>query len=192
MGAGASDRGPCECDPGRSPAWESGASSPLLVGLSERHLRLPATGVAWLIAAVGVGALLGPSIPNAFAHDNRDARWMFVPYVIRGIGDVLIAAITSVPVALVILFGLRTEHLQRHGRIQLHAAKRNPRAHAGPGVHALRCDLERSAAAVAGDWSRACRCDWHPPGLLAGGSLLVVVGITGLALLGQYDFPRED
>jgi hypothetical protein len=35
-----------------------------------------------------VGALLGPLIPNAVARDYQDARWLFVPYVIRGIGDV--------------------------------------------------------------------------------------------------------
>lgn len=51
--------------------------------LAERHLRLPPEGLAWLIGAIGVGALLGPLIPNALARDYRDARWLFVPYVIR-------------------------------------------------------------------------------------------------------------
>jgi hypothetical protein len=82
----------------------TGATSTLLIVLAERHLRRPLAGFAWLIAAVGVGALLGPVIPNAFARDYRDARWLFVPYLIRGVGDVLIATIASVPVALVILF----------------------------------------------------------------------------------------
>src|SRR5581483_7299951 len=49
-------------------------------------------------------ALLGPLIPNLAADDVRDARWLFVPYVLRGVGDVLIATIASVPVALAILF----------------------------------------------------------------------------------------
>ena len=82
----------------------------MLVVLAERHLHQPPAGFAWLIGAIGVGALLVPLIPNAFARDYRNARWLFVPYVIRGVGDVLIAVLTPFPVALVILFvyGLNT------------------------------------------------------------------------------------
>jgi len=67
-------------------------------------------GFAWLIGAIGVGALLGPLIPNALAKDYRDARWLFVPYIIRGIGDVMIATFTPLLVAVLILFvyGLNT------------------------------------------------------------------------------------
>ncbi len=82
----------------------------MLVVLAERHLRLASAGFAWLIGAIGAGALLGPLIPNAVARDYRDARWLFVPYIIRGIGDVLIASLTPLPVALLLLFiyGLNT------------------------------------------------------------------------------------
>lgn len=87
-----------------------GATGALLVVLAERHLRLEPAGFAWLIGAIGVGALLGPLIPNALAGDYRNARWLFVPYIIRGIGDVLIAIFTPLPIALVIMFvyGLNT------------------------------------------------------------------------------------
>ena len=87
-----------------------GATGAMLVVLSERHLRLPPEGFAYLIGAIGVGALLGPLIPNALARDYRNARWLFVPYVVRGIGDVLIAVFTPFPIALFILFvyGLNT------------------------------------------------------------------------------------
>src|SRR5439155_8595039 len=71
-----------------------GATGAMLVVLSERHLRLPPAGFAWLIGAIGVGALLGPLIPNTLARDYRDARWLFVPYLVRGVGDVLIAVLT--------------------------------------------------------------------------------------------------
>ena len=81
-----------------------GGTGAMLVVLAERRLELPPAGFAWLIGAIGLGALLGPIIPNAFAGDHRSARWLFVPYVIRGIGDVLIAVFTPLPIALVILF----------------------------------------------------------------------------------------
>ena len=87
-----------------------GATGAMLVVLSERHLHQPPSGFAWLIAAIGAGALIGPLIPNTLARDYRNARWLFVPYLIRGAGDVLIAVLTPLPVALAILFvyGLNT------------------------------------------------------------------------------------
>ncbi|CAN5664495.1 MFS transporter [soil metagenome] len=71
-----------------------GGTGAMLVVLSERHLDLAASGFAWLIGAIGVGALIGPLFVNAFAGDYRNARWLFVPYIVRGIGDVLIAIFT--------------------------------------------------------------------------------------------------
>jgi MFS family permease len=88
----------------------TGATGAMLVVLSERHLELAPSGFAMLIGAIGVGALLGPLIPNALARDYRDARWLFVPYVIRGLGDMLLATFAPLPIALLLLFvyGLNT------------------------------------------------------------------------------------
>ena len=88
----------------------TGATGAMLVVLAERHLGLPPAGFAWLIGAIGFGALVGPLIPNTLARDYRDARWLFVPYIVRGIGDVLVAVFTPLPIALVLLFvyGLNT------------------------------------------------------------------------------------
>ncbi|MGH2534311.1 MAG: MFS transporter [Thermomicrobiales bacterium] len=81
-----------------------GGTGAMLVVLSERHLNLSPAGFAWLIGAIGAGALLGPLIPNLRANDDLNARWLFVPYVIRGVGDVLLAIFTPLPIALLILF----------------------------------------------------------------------------------------
>jgi predicted MFS family arabinose efflux permease len=69
-----------------------------------------ASSRAWLIGTIGFGALLGPLIPNALARDYRSARWLFVPYVVRGLGDILLATFTPLPIALLILlvYGLNT------------------------------------------------------------------------------------
>ena len=87
-----------------------GATGAMLVVLAEVHLGLSPAGFASLIGAIGAGALLGPLIPNLLARDYRDARWLFVPYIVRGVGDVALAIFTPLPVALAILFvyGLST------------------------------------------------------------------------------------
>lgn len=82
----------------------TGATGAMLVALRERHLGMPPAGFAWLIGAIGAGALVGPIIPNALARDYRDARWLFGPYVLRGIGDILLAVFTPLPIALLLLF----------------------------------------------------------------------------------------
>jgi hypothetical protein len=44
------------------------------------------------------------------ARDSHDARWLFVPYIIGGAVDMLLATLASLSVALVLLFvyGLNT------------------------------------------------------------------------------------
>ena len=88
-----------------------GATSALLVVLAARHLRIGADGFAWLIAAIGVGALLGPFLSNWWTKGRYlDVRLLFVPYIIRGVGDVALGLVVGLPWALVILFvyGLNT------------------------------------------------------------------------------------
>jgi predicted MFS family arabinose efflux permease len=87
-----------------------GATGALLVVLSEEHLRLPPEGFAWLLLAIGTGALLGPLLLGSLTEEYRDVRHLFLPYLVRGVGDVLIAVVTPLPLALVILFvyGLNT------------------------------------------------------------------------------------
>lgn len=83
-------------------SFATGGTSALLVVLSSRHLHLLPSDFSWLLLAIGVGALLGPYFLPRLC--GPDVRLLFWPYVWRGIGDVLIAILTPLPVALAILF----------------------------------------------------------------------------------------
>jgi MFS family permease len=88
-----------------------GATSALLVVLATRHLHVAAGGFGWLLAAIGGGALLGPFLSNWLTRGRYlDVRLLFVPYVIRGVGDVALGLVVGLPWALLILFvyGLNT------------------------------------------------------------------------------------
>ncbi len=89
----------------------TGATSALLVVLATTHLRLAAEGFGWLLAAIGVGAMRGPFLANRLTGGRYlDVRLLFVPYLIRGAGDVALGLVAGLPWALVILFvyGLNT------------------------------------------------------------------------------------
>jgi MFS family permease len=88
-----------------------GATSALLVVLATQHLHLAAGGFGWLLAAIGVGALLGPFLSNWLTRGRYlDVRLLFVPYLIRGAGDIALGLVVGLPWALLILFvyGLNT------------------------------------------------------------------------------------
>jgi MFS family permease len=88
-----------------------GATSALLVVLAATHLRVGADGFGWLIAAIGIGALLGPFLSNWWTKGRYlDVRLLFVPYIVRGAGDVALGLVVGLPWALVIMFvyGLNT------------------------------------------------------------------------------------
>ncbi|MGE3911379.1 MAG: MFS transporter [Chloroflexota bacterium] len=163
----------------------SGATGALLVVLAERHLQLPPSGFAWLIGAIGVGALLGPLIPNTLARDYRDARWLFVPYIIRGVGDVLLAIFIPLPVALLILFAYGLS--------------------ASTGIVVFNSVVQQAVPdAVRGRVFTLLDVTWHAMRLLSlglgglmvdlvgiepifwvGGVLLALAGVLGLAMLGR-------
>lgn len=170
----------------------TGATGAMLVALADRHLRLAPSGFAWLIGAIGVGALLGPLIPNTFAGDVRDARWLFVPYVIRGVGDVLIAVFTPLPVAMLILFvyGLNTST----GSVVFNSTLQGAIPDEVRGRVFTLLDVAWSAnrllslalGALLVDLVGVRAVFW------SGGALLALAGALGLALLGDYDFQCAD
>lgn len=137
---------------------------------------------------MGAGALLGPLIPNTLAADYRDARWLFMPYVLRGLGDVLIAVFTPLPVALVILFvyGLNTST----GMVVFSST-----------IQGVVPDKVRGRVFTLLDvtWNAMRLLSLALGGILVdtvgirplfwlGGTLLTLAGLLGLILLGRYDF----
>jgi len=91
-------------------SFSVGATSALLVVLAREHYRLPPAGFSTFILVIGAGALLGPFLLAALTREVRQPRWLFGPYVLRGLGDVLLAVTRSVPLAWLLLFvyGLNT------------------------------------------------------------------------------------
>lgn len=165
-----------------------GATGAMLVVLSERHLQLEAAGFAWLIGAIGVGALLGPLIPNTFATDYRNARWLFVPYVIRGVSDVLIAVFAPLPVALLILlvYGLNTSA----GMVVFNSTVQGAVPDRVRGRVFTLLDVSWNAMRLLSLAIGAVVVDTLgiQPLFWAGGTLLALAGILGLVVLGSYDF----
>lgn len=165
-----------------------GATGAFLVVLAERHLELSPAGFAWLIGAIGVGALLGPLIPNTLARDHRDARWLFVPYVVRGFGDILLAVFTPLPIALFILFiyGLNTST----GMVVFNATVQGAVPDRVRGRVFTLLDVSWSAMRLLslGIGGLAVDAVGIRPVFWVGGLLLALAGFLGLALLGRHNF----
>jgi len=168
-----------------------GATGAMLVVLSERHLELRPAGFAWLIGAIGAGALLGPLIPNALAKDYRDARWLFVPYIVRGVGDVLIAIFTPLPVALLILFvyGVNTST----GMVVFSSTVQGAVPDRVRGRVFTLLDVSWNAMRLLSLAVGAVMVDavGIQPLFWTGGALLAGAGILGLMLLGGHDFRHQ-
>ena len=77
----------------------AGATSALLVVLAAEHLRAPADAYGILIGAIGVGAALGPTLLLRLIPDPRRPLYVFGPYVLRGLVDLVLATVRSLPVA---------------------------------------------------------------------------------------------
>jgi len=91
-------------------ALSAGATSALLVVLAERHLHLGATRFGVLLAAIGVGAGIGPLVLGRVTRDMKHPALLYGPYLLRGLVDLALAAFASFAGALVALgaYGLGT------------------------------------------------------------------------------------
>ena len=84
-------------------ALSAGATSALLVVLAERHLDVGPGRFGLLLAAIGVGAGLGPLVLRRMLADSRRPAVLFGPYLLRGGVDLTLAASSGFGVALVSL-----------------------------------------------------------------------------------------
>lgn len=84
-------------------ALSAGATSALLVVLARDHLNLPSSGYGLLLGAIGVGAVLGPIVLTRVVNDPRRPMFVFGPFVVRGLVDIVLATFTAIPIALVML-----------------------------------------------------------------------------------------
>ena len=90
-------------------ALSAGASSALLVVLAQERLG-GGESYGLLVAAIGAGAALGPLLLLRRIKDPRRPLLVFGPYAIRGLVDLVLVLVTSVPLAAValVLYGLST------------------------------------------------------------------------------------
>lgn len=91
-------------------ALSAGATSALLVVLAEDHLGVTGPGYGLLISAIGAGAALGPLVLLRFVRDPRRPLFVFGPFALRGIVDLVLAGVAALPVALasLMLYGVGT------------------------------------------------------------------------------------
>lgn len=168
-----------------------GGTSALLVVLATRHYHLPAAGLATFLLAIGAGALLGPLILGSITRTYRDHRLLFLPYIVRGVGDVLLglATIPFIGELLLFVYGLNTSS----GMVTYQSV-----------IQARIPDRMRGRVFTLMDvvWNSARLVSIALAGLVAdhlgiaavyylGGSLLVVAGLVGLLLVRLDDEPAR-
>lgn len=87
-----------------------GGTGALLVVLAREQLRVDEADFGFLVAALGVGAFLGPLLFGRLVDRTDSAALIFIPYLVRGVIDAALAFLTGfwVPAALLMLYGINT------------------------------------------------------------------------------------
>lgn len=91
-------------------ALSAGATGALLVVLAREHLRLGEADYGWLLAAIGVGAALGPLLLSKLTDNPRRPRYVLAPFALRAAVDAALATLTGLGGALgaLVVYGLGT------------------------------------------------------------------------------------
>ena len=80
-------------------ALSAGATSALLVVLAEDHLGATGSQYGLLMAAIGIGAALGPLALLRLINQPRRPIFVFGPFALRGVVDLILASVTAIPLA---------------------------------------------------------------------------------------------
>ena len=86
-------------------ALSAGATSALLVVYAREALEVTGSGYGLLLSAIGVGAALGPLVLLRFIRSPRRPAFVFGPFAVRGVVDLVLAATSRLPVAATALVG---------------------------------------------------------------------------------------
>jgi hypothetical protein len=83
------------------------------VVLAARQLHSEGAGYGFMLAAIAVGAFLGPLLPTRLGARARNPRLLFGAFGLRGLVDLMLAAVTALPaavaaVAALVVYGLGT------------------------------------------------------------------------------------
>jgi MFS family permease len=81
-------------------ALSAGATSALLVVLAGRQLGVGPGGFGLLLAAIGVGAALGPLLLARLVSNPRQPALVFGPLLLRGLVDLVLASTRSLAIAM--------------------------------------------------------------------------------------------
>jgi MFS family permease len=87
----------------------AGATGGLLVVLAEQRLDVGPGGFGMLLAAIGIGAAIAPTLLRRYIRPV-DRRWLFGPYAVRGGVDIVLASTRSGVVAgsVLTMYGMST------------------------------------------------------------------------------------
>lgn len=86
-------------------ALSAGATSALLVVLARRRLHVTGTGYGLMLAAIAVGAFVGPLVLTRLGSRARRPAVVFGAFGLRGAVDLVLATFAALPTALAALVG---------------------------------------------------------------------------------------
>jgi len=87
-----------------------GGTGALLIVLTTRQLGVDEGDFGLLVAALGVGAVIGPMLFGRMIDRIDSPVVVFIPYLVRGVIDAALAFVTGfwIPAALLLLYGINT------------------------------------------------------------------------------------
>ena len=166
-------------------ALSAGATSALLVVLMRQHLHASTTGYGLALAAIGVGAFVGPLVLSRLPVMRHHAPIMFGAFGLRGLVDLALATVRALPAALGALvgygLGTSTGNVSFSSLIQTHV----PDDKRGRVFSAF--DLVWHSARLVSIAAGGAIADAYGIQVVYyfGGTLLVIAAVTGIVALRQ-------